>query len=191
MPHTNPTRLRTRAAAAGLGLGLAIGSFALVSPASAQITDRDAPTRDLAPAPTDEATPVPTDVRDTRPVRDLEVLQLRCGVADTVRDSVTDIAPDRTRIHIGCRWRAAESKAAVGYQLWRIVDRGERELVVRGGLDMVGHRDVVSAKAHVVRYAVIAVNEHGRMVGLSRVERVVLDDDRLRPVPNDRRRNIY
>lgn len=124
-------------------------------------------------------------VSDQRPDRDLEVLSLACRVVDQVTDENADAvapAPSPTRIHIGCRWRSAEHPAAVGYRLWRIVDRGERELVARGGLDMVGARDVVSSKAHVVRYAVIAVDEHGRRVGQSRVAEIRLHDDR----PSDR-----
>ncbi|MEM7321819.1 MAG: hypothetical protein AAF531_01935 [Actinomycetota bacterium] len=101
------------------------------------------------------------------PVRDLEVLQMVCEAAET------DVV-DPTRIRIGCRWRPAQSERAAGYQLWRVVDRGDRELVARGGLDLTGFRDVVSAEAKLVRYAVIAVDENGRRVGQSRVERVVL-----------------
>lgn len=156
-------RLRTRAAAAGVGLGLVLGSFALAGPAAAETTD-----------------PAPSDVRserDERPVHDLEVLRLRCEAAD---GDATD-----TRITIGCRWREAQSERAAGYQLWRIVDRGHRELVARGGLDMLGHRDVVAADSHLVRYAVIAVDENGRRVGQSRVERVELGDDD-RPVRRHR-----
>lgn len=134
--------------------------------------------------------------------RHLEVLSLACRIVDHTTDRVLDQrsesrtdrvidekgdaviapAPSPTRLHVGCRWRPAKSPEAAGYQLWRIVDRGERELVARGGLDMVGARDQVSAKAHVVRYAVIAVNDHGRRVGQSRVVEIRLHDDR----PDDR-----
>ncbi len=81
------------------------------------------------------------------------------------------------RTNVGCRWRAATSDQAAGYQLWRIVDRGERTLVARGGLDMLGARDVVPADAQVVRYAVLALNEDGRVVGQSRVQKIELGDD--------------
>lgn len=141
-------------------------------------------------------------VTDQRSERDLEVLSLACrmvdqptdrlldqpsdGATDRVTDEKTDAVlaptPRPTRIHIGCRWRRAESPAAAGYELWRIVDRGDRELVARGRLDMVGARDHVSAEAHVVRYAVIAVDEHGRRVGQSRAVEIRLHDDR----PDDR-----
>jgi hypothetical protein len=117
-----------------------------------------------------------------RPHRDFEVLRMVCRVADG--------SPDDTRIHIGCRWRAAKNERVAGYQLWRIVDRDGREMVARGGLDMLGARDVVSAKASLVRYAVIAVDENGRRVGQSRVQRIVLNDDdrtdRIRVRPRSR-----
>ena len=162
MPHAPSTNRFARAAAVGVSLGLAVGSFALAGPADAETTPRD------GIAATGDATPLPVDERD-RPDRDLEPLRLRCAA--------TDSAPDDTRVHIGCRWRAAESEAAAGYQLWRIVDRGHRELVARGGLDLLGHRDVVPADTSLVRYAVIAVDENGRRVGQSRVARVSLADD--------------
>lgn len=155
---------RRRLVAAALGLGLLLGPLAAASSArtdAVRTTDRS-----------DRVTDVRPD-RD-RPNHDLEVLHLECGVAD---QRVSDEKPDPTRIRIGCRWRAATSERAAGYQLWRIVDRGERELVARGGLDMVGARDVVSAEATLVRYAVIAVDENGQRVGQSRVERVELGDD--------------
>jgi hypothetical protein len=182
MPTPSPKRFRTRAAAAGLGLGLAIASFAVAGPAAAETATRDTASRDTGTS-VDDASPAPVDTRRGRPTRDLEVLRLSCNVADGPRVA----ANDATRVHIGCRWRAAESKDVAGYQLWRIVDRGHRELVARGRLDMLGHRDVVSADANVVRYAVIAVNEHGRRIGQSRVERIVLDDRGDRPVRRHRR----
>lgn len=169
-------RLRSRAAAVGLGFGLALGSLAIAGPAVAETSSRD------TPAAVDDRAPAPTDVRrdrPDRPVADLEVLQLRCEAADH--------RPDATRVRIGCRWRAAQSERAAGYQLWRIVDRGHRELVARGGLDLLGHRDVVSANASLVRYAVIAVDENGRRVGQSRVERVMIDDGDDQPTRRHRR----
>lgn len=168
--HHRPRPLRVSAAAVGLGLviGLAAG------PAAAQRdtdTDRQ-PERDRVAVEVRQV-----DVRPERPKRDLEVLRMRCEIADGESDVAGgDAASDATRVHIGCRWRAATSERAAGYQLWRIVDRGDRELVARGGLDMLGARDVVSADAHLVRYAVIAVDEDGRRVGQSRVQRVVITE---------------
>lgn len=187
---------RFRVAVAGLGIGLLIGSLAVVSPAGAQQAEDRVKTTVDRPAdrPSDRPIDRPTDRPSDRPTdHRLEVLNMHCAVADAATDdAATDAAvTDRTRIHIGCRWRAAESAHAAGYQLWRIVDRGERELVHRGGLDQLGARDVVSADAHVVRYAVVAVNEDGRRVGQSRVQRIVLRDDhgdRIRQAEVDQRR---
>lgn len=181
-PRRAATTARPKLGLAIASAGLLLAPLVLASPAGARPTsDRgdtvvaDGADRATSPAPI-------TDRRSDRPQRDLEVLKLRCELADP--------APDDTRLHIGCRWRAAEHPAAAGYQLWRIVDRGERELVARGGLDMGGARDVVSADAHLVRYAVIAVNENGRRVGQSRVIEIVLDDDRnpVRDAQLERRR---
>lgn len=179
------------------GVAVLIGSLVLIQPASAG-QDRDRVDRRASA----------NAVNDQRPDRDIEVLSLACRIVDHATDRVSDQPADRptdrltdektdvavvaeqgpTRIHIGCRWRPAESPAAAGYQLWRMVDRGERELVARGGLDMGGARDVVSAESHVVRYAVIAVNDHGRRVGQSRVVEIRLHDDRPydRPVRHRR-----
>ncbi len=154
----------TRTIAATLGLGL---TLSLAGPVAAQ--ERDAAT------PSSETTTTDARPADARPVRDRdatrpkkEVLRMACETAD---------GEEEGRTHVGCRWRAATSDQAAGYQLWRIVDRGERALVARGGLDMLGARDVVPADAKVVRYAVLALNEDGRVVGQSRVQRIDLDDD--------------
>jgi len=193
-PRPTQSNLRSRLAIVGLAVLLGLLT-AFTLPASAEQT-RDRTDRKTS-----------TDVvTDQRPDRDLEVLSLACRIVDHAVDHASDQvsdepsdrttdrlaeattdpvaapAPSPTRIHIGCRWRPAQHPAAAGYQLWRIVDRGEREMVARGGLDMTGARDVVSAKSHLVRYAVIAVNEHGRRVGQSRVVEIRLHDDR----PDDR-----
>lgn len=168
MPNPSPRR-PIRAAATAIGLGLVI-SLAAAGSAAAQSADRqqadDRATSDARP----------TDTRPARRPADLEVLQLACAVADdeAAEDEVAE--GDATRVRIGCRWRPAVSERAAGYQLWRIVDRGEREAVARGGLDMLGARDVVPASADVVRYAVIAVDEDGHRVGQSRVQRVMITE---------------
>lgn len=174
MPDRFPRRpIRVAAVAVGLGL---IVSLAATGTAGAQSADHrraeDRPASDARPAET----------HPTRRTADLEVLRLACEIADHQVDATTsdttssDGDAGATRVRIGCRWRPAVSERAVGYQLWRIVDRGEREAVARGGLDLLGARDVVPADAEVVRYAVIAVDEHGRRVGQSRVERVVITE---------------
>jgi hypothetical protein len=105
-----------------------------------------------------------------------------------------DRTPRREALHMKCRqvepgvaavecaWRPATHPAAAGYQLWRIVDRGHRELVWRGGLDATSHVSPVPADASVARYAVLAVNKDGRIVGRSRVQTVHL---RLPEPPTD------
>lgn len=162
--RSSSRRPLTRAAVSVFGLGLTLGLFA--GPASAG----QRPTVDAVPV---DAAPVevkPTDVRpQDRPTdreHDLEVLQLSCRLSDR--------STDDARAHVGCEWRASTSRHATGYQLWRIVDRRERELVGRFGLDTLGARDVLPAGAEVVRFAVLAVNENGRVVGQSRVQRVEL-----------------
>lgn len=164
-PRRSPAR-RGRIRLAIASLGLLLGPLAIVAPADAAADDAvRTPIERQAEA--DRALhPAPADGVDAD--RRIEVLKMKCRAAKP--------APDATRIRLGCRWRAANHPDAVGYQLWRIVDRGERELVARGGLDLLGARDVVSAKASVVRYAVIAVDERGHRVGQSRVQKVVLRD---------------
>ena len=160
-------RARRRLVAAALGLGLLLGPLSGAGSAGTEAPEGgDRATRTVV---TDRQRPDVDRPERERPDRGLEVLRLACRVAEG--------EPDATRIRIGCRWRPARSERAAGYQLWRIVDRGHRELVARGGLDRLGARDVVSAEASVVRYAVIAVDENGRRIGQSRVERIVLDDD--------------
>jgi hypothetical protein len=70
----------------------------------------------------------------------------------------------------GCRW--GQTDQARAYQLWRIVDRGHRELV--GTYDNTTNvaRDDVPDDAALVRYAVIALGVEGEIVGRSRVARV-------------------
>lgn len=166
-PVRSTTGRRLRLGLAGLGVGL-LAPLAALSPSAA------APASDgIEVAPDRVASPAPEI--DTRRDR-IEVLKLDCAVID--RPAVTDSVADATRVHIGCRWRPAQHPRAAGYQLWRIVDRGDRELVARGGLDLLRTRDVVSSEAHLVRYAVVAVDENGRRVGQSRVVRVELDGRR-------------
>lgn len=183
MPQGLTRHRRTRASALAIGLGLIIGLLS-AAPVAAETDDVDQRAQ-RARVTTDVRPTAERTERPERPERDLEVLRLACGIADdetTAPDVVAngdEGASDATRVHIGCRWRAATSDRAVGYQLWRIVDRGERELVARGGLDLLAVRDVVAADTHLVRYAVIALDQNGNRVGQSRVERVVvveLDD---------------
>ncbi len=158
--------MRRTLTAAGVGLGLLIGTVGgTMAPASAE-TDR---------AVTDR--PV-TD----RLHHDLDVMAMRCAQRSTL-----DV--------VVCEWRPTEARTAVGYQLWRIVDRGDRELVWRGGLDTTRVVDEVPADAKVVRYAVLAIDESGRIVGRSRPVRVKLEEpdrpDRPVRIATDRRLSVF
>ncbi len=97
--------------------------------------------------------PVTAGVR--APDTDIEVLKLECAAADEA-------------FAARCHWRASTSGNAVGYQLWRIVNRGERELVHRGGLDQTSVADRLPRNTMLVRYAVLAVDADGEIVGQSR-----------------------
>jgi hypothetical protein len=99
--------------------------------------------------------PVRAGVKAPDPDPEIEVLTMHCEAADHV-------------LAARCEWRTATSRAAVGYQLWRIVNRGEREQVWRGGLDHTAARDVLPDDTIVVRYAVLAVDKNGDVVGQSR-----------------------
>jgi len=99
-----------------------------------------------------EARPVTVEIG--RPA-ETEVLSMACRVRPA--DSPL----------VGCRWRPATTDTAVGYQLWRLVDEGERELVHRGGLDTTTYFDDDLAGASAVRYAVLAIDEDGEIVGRS------------------------
>lgn len=167
----SPKSSRIRLAIAGLSLGFLLAPLAVASPVDAE-TDRDRATAAVDRVADRDVKPV----TDRRPDHRIERLSMKCGIIDGPSDVRPDIRPDVRpevkRVHIGCKWRPANHPKAVGYQLWRIVDRGEREGVARGGLDFLGHKDVVSSEAHLVRYAVISVDENGRRVGQSRVQRV-------------------
>lgn len=97
--------------------------------------------------------PVTAGVRAPDP--EVEVLQLECVAADEL-------------LAARCHWRPSTSSPAVGYQLWRIVNRGERELVHRGGLDQTSVGDQLPRNTLVVRYAVLALDADGEIVGQSR-----------------------
>lgn len=143
--------------------------FGHTPPARVERVD-PAPSSDLT-VPVRPVTTRPVDVHpEERPDADVEILRLECRPATQFDNAV------------GCAWGDVTSDDAVGYQLWRIVDRGERELVWRGGLDTTTHLDRVPGDSMVVRYAILAVDEAGEIVARSRAERVVLPTDDTGPV---------
>lgn len=146
------TPLSSSLITAGIGLTL---SLALVLPAGAA-DEAPAPTRSGATTAV-EAQPIVRPI--DRPV--LDAIPMSCEADGTT---------------VGCSWRSTTAESAVGYQLWRIADRGEREYVWRGGLDVTAARDAVPADAAVVRYAVLAVDADGNVVGQSRPVALRLDD---------------
>ena len=139
-----------------LGATLAMaGVLAMPGGVSAQ-TDR---------AVTDER---PTTAPEIERLPAIELLHMKCR----------QVEPGVAAVE--CAWRKAGYSPAVGYQLWRVIDRGERELVWRGGLDTTSHVSRVPKDATVARYALLAVTKQGHIVGRSRVQtiRLRLETDR-------------
>ncbi len=76
---------------------------------------------------------------------------------------------------VACRWAASTRPAAVRYVLFRSVDGAGREAIYRTSLD--GRRsflDTDVAGGQKIRYAVVALASNGRVVGLSRVDAVLV-----------------
>jgi len=74
-----------------------------------------------------------------------------------------------------CNWSDANRPAAARYVLWRSVDGGPRQAIYRVGED--GRRSFLDqdVKAgQVIRYAVVALNANGRIVGYGGPDRVVI-----------------
>ena len=125
----------------------------------------------ITPAAADEQVrPAEVDTTDVRPVErpdvrpdvrpDIAVLKLECEGRRGDDGSLGAV----------CRWSSADTVRA--YQLWRIVDRGHRELV--GTYDSTTNiaRDDVPDDARLVRYAVLGLNGDRKIVARSRVEQV-------------------
>lgn len=122
----------------------------LVAPVSAQ---------DAAPTTATEARQdVRPDVRPDRP----HIMAISLGCAAR--------SDDTGNLGAACRWSAIDS--ARGYQLWRIVDRGHRELVGTYDSETNVARDDVPDDARLVRYVVLALDGDGDIIGRSRVARV-------------------
>ncbi len=67
---------------------------------------------------------------------------------------------------VACKWTEATHPAAAGYVLWRSVDGGPREAIYKTRLDgRLGFFDTKIKPGHSIRYAVVAVDAAGRIVG--------------------------
>jgi hypothetical protein len=132
----------------------------LVAPASADTSVRDVDR------------PVRVD-RPDRVDRPTDVAVLSIGCKGETTEAGNQIA--------ACRWSSADNARA--YQLWRIVDRGHRELVGTYGSDTNVARDDVPDDAVLVRYAVIALDADGEIIGRSRVTRVRFRQHARQPDP--------
>jgi hypothetical protein len=76
---------------------------------------------------------------------------------------------------VACRWAASTRPAAVRYVLFRSVDGAAREAIYRTPLS--GRRsflDTDVSSGQRIRYAVVALSATGRVVGLSRVDTVLV-----------------
>ncbi len=94
--------------------------------------------------------------------RQAETLRLGCAVVI-----------DAGHRGVACHWSDAARPAAVRYVLYRSVDGGPREAVYRTGED--GRRrylDTDVKAGQVVRYAVVALNAHNRIVSFGGPDRV-------------------
>ena len=126
------------------------------------------------------------------PLPDFELMKLHCSgdIVPTPRlDAVTDIAYPGQKV-AKCEWSEVDAEVRA-YQLWRIVNRGHRELVGTYDAKTFSARDRVPNDAHVVRYAVLALDHQGNIVGRSRIAKVrfpVIDiaPDVVTDTPSDR-----
>ena len=76
-----------------------------------------------------------------------------------------------------CHWSDTTRPAAVKYVLWRSVDGGAREAIYRVGED--GRRSYVDRDVkpgQTIRYAVVALDVHHRIVAFGGPDRVVIPD---------------
>lgn len=120
----------------------------------------------------------PVDAGVRSPDADIDVITFECT-------SATDVLGAR------CDWRPTNADDAVGYQLWRIVNRGERQQVWRGGLDQISARDILPDGTLVARYAVLAVDAGGNVVAQSRpVTLYFRDGEQGRPAVSKRSTHV-
>lgn len=163
-----------RRALLSLGSGLMLSAL-LALPALAQ-EDEARPERTDRPTDQREHDAERDTRRDARSDHPIEVLDLGCEALHA-GDGPVD-GEDHLRAHgVACRWSSTSIETATGYQLWRVLGEGAREIVWRGGLDVTSHAERVPADAHVATYAVVAVNEAGETVARSRAVHVRLVHD--------------
>lgn len=148
-----------------LTIGVVI--LGLVAPASAETQTRTRQTD------TDVAVVAARPVR--RPAH-IDALSLGCAAR---RDGDGGIGA-------ACRWGSSDEVRT--YQLWRIIDRGDRQLVGTYDFETFAARNDVPDDAHVARYAVIGLDGEGEIVARSRVARVLFSQARPvdRPVRHER-----
>lgn len=106
------------------------------------------------------------------PVPDFDIMKLLCvGDIVPVRDSLAnDLAHPGQKV-ARCEWSEVDGDVEA-YQLWRIVNRGHRELVGTYGAETLHARDALPPEARVVRYAVLALDGEREIIGRSRVATV-------------------
>jgi hypothetical protein len=76
-----------------------------------------------------------------------------------------------------CHWSDTTRQAAVRYVLWRSVDGGPREAIYRVGEDGRRSFDDHDVQAgQTIRYAVVALAAHGRIVAFGGPDRVVIPE---------------
>lgn len=106
---------------------------------------------------------------------DIERLQMECDLTDAPAADADDAEPEivDTAPHtVLCQWRAAETPAAVEYQLWRRVKGEHRELVASLDIETLSHIDEVPAEADKVVYAVLALDADGEIIGRSGLSKI-------------------
>ena len=128
--------------------------------------------------------------------RKLDILRLECDAHRVELDIAADPAAEVDPVvSIGCEWSATDSEQAVGYQLWRSVDGGERHLIASTSLGETSVRDHDVSRGHRYRYVVSAVDPEGRIVGRSRAATVALRppdrvEERVRDLERDQGRGV-
>lgn len=107
------------------------------------------------------------------PIPSIDVLEIGCE-AGVIHPTPTDVAlrdvavTDAIAGHkvVECKWTGTENVRA--YQLWRLVNRGHRELVGTYDNETFNAKDRPGNDALVVKYAVLALDADGEIIGRSR-----------------------